>query len=232
VGMGLELKQEPTVDYTTDYDLQLQYSRSKVAFQKLLAEFHSPEHKLTRLGQGDPVLRLALAKLLRKQGRTVEAEHLEQVTRPVAPFDPYSDGGFREMFDYTHRHSISHVDPMEEAYLHTALWSSTHTPLDREGNEGEPYPLNRDHGLEDIHPETLGKLLASVHHFRTSLPPHLKEAVEANPSQAGHDLWLTQHGHGEGFHGGGWGEHGHELTKHAQKLPEHNLYAENGQVRE
>jgi hypothetical protein len=208
-------------DYPGHLDEAIRTAQSNIALKRLLEELNSPEHKLTRLGQGDHVLRLAVGKLLRAQGRSEEGNLLEHTALPIH----ISTHLEKPLVHQLSTEVTSHLDSMERQYLATALWS-TNDESDERGGE----PLDQNHGIEDIEPESLGKLLSSVHHFRESLPPHLREAVDSDPGQAGHDIWLTQHRHGSGFSDGDWDEHGDELAEHAQRLPEHNLHAFNGQV--
>jgi len=84
-------------------------------------------------------------------------------------------------------------DSFTDAYVKTALWSST-------DDDGEP--LDSNHSVEDIAPETLALMVADCEDFRKSFG-----ALLANdPERAAHDFWLTRNGHGAGFWDGDWSQ--------------------------
>jgi hypothetical protein len=110
------------------------------------------------------------------------------------------------------------VDEFTRAYMECALWSSTDTV------NGEDVNLDDNHCIEDIAPETLGKMIADCQKFQVQYSALLKTAYsmqhktreglqDYTPSQAGHDFWLTRCGHGAGFWDRGLGEAGEKLTE-------------------
>jgi len=98
-------------------------------------------------------------------------------------------------------------DAFFDAYVTTALWSST-DESDESG--GEPLDLNYD--PSDIAPATLGRMRADCDRFYAANAAALTcEGVTYGPDfdqdgRAGHDFWLTRNGHGAGFWDGGWPE--------------------------
>ena len=76
-----------------------------------------------------------------------------------------------------------------DQYIATALWSSNDESDERGGE-----PLDRNYGPSDIAPETRRKMfLDAVSFYKANI-------MDFNdPSQAGHDFWLTRNGHGAGF---------------------------------
>lgn len=112
-----------------------------------------------------------------------------------------------------------------DQYLETALWSSTDP--DTNGD-----PLDREFGTGDIDDESQAKARETLADFFLdclSMPvgkgERLAELLESDPEQAGHDLWLTQNGHGAGFWDGDWPDWaGAILTERAQLQGESDLY--------
>lgn len=80
-----------------------------------------------------------------------------------------------------------------EGYLACALWSSRDS-----ADESGDLHLEDNYGFEDIYVKSLARLVADAEHFRTENLENLK-ASGLDESQWGHDLWLTQNGHGTGF---------------------------------
>lgn len=125
-----------------------------------------------------------------------------------------------------------------KAYLECAVWSSTDIhPDDRKPDprelaadddeseeeperDPEPKPLE-DFGFsaDDIAPEAVEYLKEDARSFWSEHREILKE----NPSQAGHDFWLSRNGHGAGFFDGPWGENCQPLQKAAKMYGEENL---------
>lgn len=95
------------------------------------------------------------------------------------------------------------------SYVGTALWSST-------GDDGEPLDLNHD--ISDLAPETLESMLSdcaafydanseSIHCEGAPLSREFEGSIAAREAaMAGHDFWLTRCGHGAGFWDGDWPE--------------------------
>ncbi len=111
------------------------------------------------------------------------------------------------------------------AYIEAALWSSMDESDD---NGGEP--MDRNYGIDDIHPDTLAKMKDDCEKFQTENAALLTDenclTRYGVSAQAGHDFWLTRCGHGCGFwETNDWEkEAGKKLTESAHKFGEVNLY--------
>src|SRR5690606_15237110 len=89
-----------------------------------------------------------------------------------------------------------------------ALWAST-------DYDGEPLDLR------ELAPEAEVQLIEDANEFWAA---HWQE-IRDNPSQAGHDFWLTRNGHGAGFWDGDWPKVlGRKLTESAHAWGECNLH--------
>lgn len=117
------------------------------------------------------------------------------------------------------------------AYIEAALWSSN-------DEHGEPLDSSKYAGSE-IEAASLTKLAGYCLAFLEANEADVLDAERCRAAatygayeQAGHDLWLTQNGHGCGFWDGDWSEpHAARLTKAASALPEVYLYVgDNGQI--
>ena len=108
------------------------------------------------------------------------------------------------------------MDSFTRAYIECALWSS----VDYETDE----PLDENHDIYDLAPETLNAMIADCADFQQAASALLDEltdprtgenltAIAADPDdQHGHDFWLTRNGHGAGFWDRGYGPTGDKLT--------------------
>jgi hypothetical protein len=107
-------------------------------------------------------------------------------------------------------------DEFTRAYIECALWSST----DEEGES-----LDRDY---DIAPDTLHRMVEDCRQFQANHG----ELIAGNPTQAGHDFWLTRNHHGAGFWDGDWPEPTATiLTDAAHTWGEFDLYVgDNGLI--
>jgi hypothetical protein len=85
------------------------------------------------------------------------------------------------------------LTPFARSYIETALWSST----DEDGT-----PLDRDHSIEDIAPDTRTAMVEDCADFEATFVPF----ITGREAQAGHDFWLTRNGHGAGFWDGDWSD--------------------------
>jgi hypothetical protein len=120
-----------------------------------------------------------------------------------------------------------------EAYLVAALWS-TNINEGEEGNGGEREgdPFDKHFSVSDFTEEALEVLRAHAFSFWCRMwcyidhekPPTSSHTAPRNATQAGHDFWLTQNGHGAGFWDGGWPVYGEQFTKLSKCYPEINLY--------
>lgn len=98
------------------------------------------------------------------------------------------------------------------AYAGCALWSST---------DDDGAPLDDDHSVDDIGPETMAKMRADCEAFLTQAAPLLGEW---SADQAGHDFWLTRNCHGSGFWDRGL-KNGDALSKLCKPFGSVDLYA-------
>jgi hypothetical protein len=89
------------------------------------------------------------------------------------------------------------LDTFTEAYIESALWSSTDNADD---SGGEPPDAN--YTVDDIAPETLAEMVKDCADFQESFG----ELVLDDLGRAGHDFWLTRNRHGAGFWDGDWRE--------------------------
>jgi len=104
------------------------------------------------------------------------------------------------------------MDEFTTAYIEAALWSS---------NDENDVPLDRDHTAEDIAAETKLRMIEDCTEFQKR---HAADITE-NPTQAGHDFWLTRNGHGAGFWDGDWSEDvGERLTSASKEFGFFTLY--------
>lgn len=83
------------------------------------------------------------------------------------------------------------ISKFARAYLECMLWSSTD-----ESREDGGDPLDRNYSIEDIDPASLALACVEADAFALA---HAEDLVEWSSEQAGHDLWLTQNGHGTGY---------------------------------
>jgi len=114
-----------------------------------------------------------------------------------------------------------YADQMEQifldGYLECALWSS----IDNATGE----PLDENHGMDDIDPQTLEDLKREALQFFNDNIELINDTPDGySYGHAGHDLWLTRNGHGAGFWDGDAGRSGDALTSKAEALGEIDLY--------
>ena len=120
-----------------------------------------------------------------------------------------------------------------QAYVQTALWSST---------DSYDLPMDRDYDISDLSPDTLATMQADLDKFFDLLEstPYdddqtlLDVALEYADSSVrdndpygtiAHDFWLTRNGHGAGFWDGDYGDDvGNKLTAIAETFGECALY--------
>lgn len=119
-----------------------------------------------------------------------------------------------------------------QAYLEAALWSSTisENTEDGEPSERDGDSFDRHFSTSDFDSGALETLEAHCLSFWSRIAcfvPHetgRPNGRETGPSQAGHDFWLTQNGHGAGFWDGDWPVYGEMFTKVAKCYPQVNLF--------
>ena len=102
-----------------------------------------------------------------------------------------------------------------ESYINTALWSSL--------DEDDRY-LDEYWTICDISKETL-KLMEDAYTTFYHKAWHLVKSSDKNATveHFGHNVWLTQNGHGAGFWDGDYAN-GEELTALCKELGEVHLY--------
>jgi hypothetical protein len=102
-------------------------------------------------------------------------------------------------------------DAFFNAYLETALWSST---------DDRDQPLDKRFGVRDFTADSRVKLFRMARGFWMAN----EDMIADEPEKAGHDLWLTQNGHGAGFWDGDWPEpQASALDRAAKSLGEVHL---------
>ncbi len=117
-----------------------------------------------------------------------------------------------------------------QSYLHTALWSSTISEdSDGEPGERDGEPFDKHFSTDDFSAEALETLRAHAFSFWSRMWYYLnyeesKRGEKPEASQAGHDFWLTQNGHGAGFWDGYYPTYGDTFTKLAKCYPVIDLY--------
>lgn len=122
--------------------------------------------------------------------------------------------------------NLTNLDEFTQAYLEAALWSST---------DGDGTPLDSEHCVQDIVPETLQRMIVDCEKFQRENADAIavgavnrRETKYSAAGQAGHDFWLTRNGHGAGFWDGDWPEPSATvLTKAAHAFGEFALYIGN-----
>ena len=96
----------------------------------------------------------------------------------------------------------------KNAFLIAALWCNNHDTI----------------SLEDLPSQVHDLADNYVNHVLILCRKQGIDISESQMSQFGHDLWLTNEGHGAGFWDGGWdgfgeGDWGEKLTKIAKEIP-------------
>lgn len=90
------------------------------------------------------------------------------------------------------------LDAFTRAYLECALWSSNDNNDPETGGD----PLGDTHTIEDITQDAIQAAIRDCSEFQDMLECTLDDLYTnhgCDPSQAGHDFWLTRNGHGAGF---------------------------------
>ncbi len=122
------------------------------------------------------------------------------------------------------------LDEFTRAYCETMLWS--------ENDLDTGAPLDHDHGIADIDPDTLADIIADCAAFQRDNAAHLhpdnclKYGPDFGPAgRAGHDYWLTRNGHGAGYWDGAWAEPAASaLTEAAKRAGCRTPYVADGRV--
>jgi hypothetical protein len=111
---------------------------------------------------------------------------------------------------------LENLSAFEKAFFTAAFWTA-----DENAPGGVDY---RDAGnaselWERLHPVNKKTLLFALHNWKAENASLLEQA--GNDEQNGHDLFLTQGGHGSGFFDRGYGETGEKLTAAAHSFGEY-----------
>lgn len=119
------------------------------------------------------------------------------------------------------------LDEMTMSYIEAALWSSDCNGQVKDGHQGRCRGEDCDTSLMDIGftdsdlaPGQLSAIRQQVSDFVQLCESEGDLLADMDPSQAGHDFWLTRNHHGAGFWDRGLGERGWLLTKWAQTFGE------------
>ena len=112
------------------------------------------------------------------------------------------------------------LDEFARAYVEAALWAETDDKCE---------PLDSNHTIDDLAPETLDKMAEDCQRFQTENAADIAAGPDhpdyTAPERAGHDFWLTRNHHGCGFWDGDWPEPlGERLTAAAHAYGEVYLY--------
>jgi len=114
-------------------------------------------------------------------------------------------------------------DAFLDAYIQTALWSSTDESDDRGGE-----PLDKNYGPSDLTKATRAKMKKDASRFvygDKGRSNAMAVFIEGNEAKAGHDFWLTRNGHGAGFWDGDWPDPpATYLDKRSKEFGEQHLY--------
>ena len=123
---------------------------------------------------------------------------------------------------------VNDLDAFTRAYIECALWASS-DDSDEHGGE----PLDRNHGLADIAPEALQRMIDDCRAFQEAIGALLEKYRDAGceMADAGHDFWLTRNRHGAGFWDRGLKELGRQLTDAAHAFGECWLYVGDDGIR-
>ena len=114
--------------------------------------------------------------------------------------------------------TVSALKEVLEEYMECAEWSSTHTPdPDHDINNVIPMDSVENDGWSE---DAIASSSVDITGFLSLCEKDL-EGME--PSQIGHDFWLTRNGHGAGFWDRGLGERGMRLTRASKVFGEARL---------
>lgn len=102
---------------------------------------------------------------------------------------------------------MGYLQEFIDAYMETALWSSTDNADDSGGD-----PLDENYDVDDIAPETVAQMRKDCTAFVWFNRRDLR-ASELDSRRAGHDFWLNRNGHGAGFWDEGLGAVGDRLSE-------------------
>lgn len=136
---------------------------------------------------------------------------LAEYPRATFPADADSDAGLQEFVI---------------AYLECALWCTTDYPDEPDSNSDASFQDN-GFGVDDFSAEAREALEVDCKAFYAEAAEIWSE--HWTDSQAGHDFWLSRHGHGTGFFDRGFAEDD-QLQDRAQAYGEVYLFSRDGKV--
>lgn len=100
------------------------------------------------------------------------------------------------------------LDDFTRAYVEAILWAET----DDEENQ-----LQNNYEVADFEFQSMNDIIEECKQFQLNNWDH----IQNNLSDAGHDFWMTRHGHGVGFWDGDWPDPaGDILTKACKEMGE------------
>lgn len=113
-----------------------------------------------------------------------------------------------------------------EAYIETALWSSTDSSREDGGD-----PMDQNYGPSDIASATRRKMESDCRIFYEKMEKTIDAACakdtkgNCDDGRAGHDFWLNRNGHGAGYWDGDWPEpEAAKLDKASERFGEFTLF--------
>jgi hypothetical protein len=130
----------------------------------------------------------------------------------------------RELFVQTIPEKKTLEDEFLMGYIEAAFFSSTY---EKEENQNEGIPLDRDYGREDLEPLTLLQMIEDCKMFQQVAWSDIKDDL----AKAGRDFWFARNQYGAGFWDGDWEEKvGKKLTSLSQTFSEVRLDVYEGKV--
>ena len=110
---------------------------------------------------------------------------------------------------------MTYLPKMVAAYLECALWSS---------HDDNGIPFDRFHTVSDVSDDAKERATRTCEDFMLRCMTWGDLLMGIAPDMAGHDLWLTQNGHGAGFWSRDLGPRGDKLTEFAHFYGERYVY--------
>jgi len=107
---------------------------------------------------------------------------------------------------------LEHLPAFERGFFTAAFWTSDENAPSGDYRESG----NASDHWKRLHPVNKKTLLYALHNWKTEHAELLEQA--GDDAQNGHDLWLTQAGHGCGFWDRGYGELGDQLSARSKEF--------------